>query len=102
MTAACLETYQWTNLLARGDAVSAFEAELYRAMARRPELGRELLDIFSRSRRPGEVLTLRRSARFAFRAMMRPETDRAELLRLLGRELRIDVRHRLQRMRLAR
>ena len=36
---ACL-TYQWTNLLARGDAVTAFEAELYRRMARRPGAGR--------------------------------------------------------------
>ena len=98
---ACLETYQWTNLLARGDAVTAFEAELYRAMARRPELGRELLDVFSRSRQPAAVLTLRRSVRFAALALARPGTGRRDLVRLLARELGIDVRHRLQRLRLA-
>jgi len=98
---ACLETYQWTNLLARGEAVSAFEGELYRDMARRPELGRELLDVFARSRRPSQVITARRSLRFAVRALARPGTDRPELLRWLARELGVDVRHRLQRMRLA-
>ena len=81
--------------------MSAFEGELYRDMARRPELGRELLDVFARSRRPSQVITARRSLRFAVRALARPSTDRPELLRWLARELGVDVRHRLQRMRLA-
>ena len=96
----CLETYQWTNLLARGEEVSAFEAELYRRMSRHPDLGRELLDVFARSRRPSQVMTSRRSAGFAARAFARRGTDRRRLARWLGRELTTDVRHRLQRLRL--
>ena len=72
----CLETYQWTNLLARGENVSAFEAELYRSMSRQPHLGRELLDVFSRSRRPAEVFTMRRGLRLAARALRRRGADR--------------------------
>jgi 2-polyprenyl-6-methoxyphenol hydroxylase-like FAD-dependent oxidoreductase len=97
----CLETYQWTNLLARGEDVSAFETELYRRMSRRPDLGRELLDVFARSRRPSQVITARRSVGFAVRALLRRRTDQPELLRWLARELGVDVRHRLQRLRLA-
>ena len=62
----CLEAYQWTNLLARGEAMTPLEAELYREH-RRPTRSwrRELLDVFSRSRRPAEVFTMRRGLRLA-------------------------------------
>ncbi len=65
----CLETYQWTNQLARGEPMSALEIELYRAAAADAGLARELTDVFSRVRRPGEVATLRRAAVFGTRAI---------------------------------
>jgi flavin-dependent dehydrogenase len=67
----CLEVYQWTNLVGRGEAVSPIEAELYRAASRDPELAGRLIDVFSRVRRPGEVLTARLFARLALRARPR-------------------------------
>jgi len=67
----CLEIYQWTNLLARGEPMSPLELELYRSAARDPLLARALLDVFSRSARPSDVLTVRRGARLAARALAR-------------------------------
>ncbi len=96
---ACLETYQWTNLLARGEEVTPLEAELYREIDGRPERGRELLDVFSRSRRPAEVFTMRRGLRLAARALGRRGADRPEVMRLAARELGVDLRHRLERLR---
>lgn len=65
----CLETYQWTNQLARGEPMSALEIELYRAAAADPDVARELTDVFSRVCRPGEVATLRRAVVLGARAL---------------------------------
>ena len=92
----CLETYQWTNLW-RGDGARSRPS----CTGHGPPSGagtraaRCLLALPA-----AEVLTLRRSARFAFRAGA-PEPT-APSCCVAGRELRIDFRHRLQRMRLAR
>jgi flavin-dependent dehydrogenase len=83
----CLETYQWTNQLARGEPMSALEIELYRAAAADPALARELTDVFSRVRRPGEVATLRRALVFGTRAV-RTTGSPAQVLRATGREAR--------------
>lgn len=98
----CLEAYQWTNILARGDDVTALEAELYRRMHRRPELGRELLDVFARSRRPSEVFTARRAAWLWGAALARRGADRRTVLRLITRDLRTDLRDRFERMQVQR
>lgn len=97
---ACLETYQWTNLLARAGELTALEAELYRDMDGRPDRGRELLDVFARSRRPSQVLTVRRSLRWSARALSRAGADRAGVARLAARELRTDLGNRAERGRL--
>ena len=81
----CLEVYQWTNQLARGEPMSALELELYRAAAQDPDLARELTDVFSRVRRPGDVATLRRALRFGVRAA-RTTGRPAQVLRSTARE----------------
>src|SRR4051812_12281094 len=67
----CLEIYQWTNALARGEPMSALEVELYRAARDDADLARDILDVFSRSARPSDVFTARRTLRFAGRALAR-------------------------------
>jgi flavin-dependent dehydrogenase len=86
----CLEAYQWTNLLARAESLSPIEAELYRAAAADPDLARELIDVFSRVRRPGEVLTARRAVRLAARAFARG--DRASVMHRALLDARVGAR----------
>jgi menaquinone-9 beta-reductase len=83
----CLEVYQWTNLLARGEPMSPLEVELYREAQDDPLLARRMADVFSRSARPAEVLTLRRSARLAARALRRRGSDRVATLAASGRDV---------------
>ena len=76
----CLEVYQWTNVLARGEPMSALEVELYREAQDDPALARQMLDVFSRSARPSEVFTPRRTLRLTRRALARGGADRAGAL----------------------
>jgi flavin-dependent dehydrogenase len=92
----CLEAYQWTNLLARGEPVSPIEAELYRAAAADPELARRLIDVFSRTRRPGEVLTARLALRLATRAFARG--NRARVARRFAADAALSLRHAVDRV----
>jgi flavin-dependent dehydrogenase len=73
----CLEIYQWTNVLARGEPMSALETELYRLAQDDPALTRDVLDVFSRTTRPSDVFTTRRTLRLAWRAFARRGSDRA-------------------------
>jgi menaquinone-9 beta-reductase len=83
----CLEVYQWTNLLARGEPMSPLEVELYREAQDDPLLARRMADVFSRSARPADVLTLRRTARLATRALRRRGSDRVATLAASGRDV---------------
>jgi 2-polyprenyl-6-methoxyphenol hydroxylase-like FAD-dependent oxidoreductase len=76
----CLAVYQWTNLLARGEPMTALEIELYRAARERPALARELADVFARTRPPSKFLTPARLAILTARALLNhPERRRATL-----------------------
>ncbi|HEY3019348.1 MAG TPA: FAD-dependent monooxygenase [Solirubrobacteraceae bacterium] len=72
----CLEVYQWTNLLARGEPMSPLEVELYRVAQDDPAVARQLLDVFARTARPASVLSARRTLRLAGRALARRGSDR--------------------------
>ena len=98
----CLETYQWTNQLARAEAMSPLEVELYRSAARDPDRAREMLDVFSRTRRPSEALPARRGLALAARALMRPGADRPEIVRRAGRDLRGALKDQVERSRAVR
>lgn len=84
----CREVYAWTNQLARAEPVSAIELELYREAAANPALANGMLDVFSRTRRPNQVLTVRRGARLALRALRRPGADRPAILAEAARRAR--------------
>src|SRR3954451_13208098 len=72
----CLEIYQWTNMLARGEPMSSLEVELYRLAQDDASLTRDVLDVFSRTTRPSDVFTPRRTLRFAGRALARSRGGR--------------------------
>ena len=72
----CLEVYQWTNIVARGESMSALELELYRMAATDPAVARRLLDVFSRSARPADVFTARRTLGLMARALGRRGANR--------------------------
>jgi flavin-dependent dehydrogenase len=95
----CLETYAWTNTLARAEPMTALEEEVYRAAARDPELATRVLDVFSRARRPAQALPLRRGAALAIRAIRRPGTRPAAVLRAVRQELLGSIALRGERMR---
>ncbi|HEX5713627.1 MAG TPA: NAD(P)/FAD-dependent oxidoreductase [Solirubrobacterales bacterium] len=93
----CIEVYQWTDRLARGDAMTPLEAELYRQAAADPSLATALLDVFSRLNSPSEFLSPARAAALAGRALARPAGDRRRVLASAGAELRTalaDLRER--------
>ena len=52
----CLETYHWTNFVARAEPVGPVDIAMYTHFAR-PEHAHQLLDLHSRILRPSEVLT---------------------------------------------
>ena len=93
----CLETYQWTNQLGRAERMTPLEIELYRAAAADPELARRFLDVFSRARRPGEVLNGSLALRLAWRAVAHSGGDRLEAIRSAARQLGSDAGGRMVR-----
>jgi flavin-dependent dehydrogenase len=95
--ADCLEVYQWTNLLARGEPMSALEVELYRSAQDDPDLARQVLDVFSRTARPSEVFTARRMLRFAGRALLRRSGDRTATLAGAARDVATALSDRRER-----
>ena len=94
----CLETYQWTNLLARGGGDEPAGGRALPPRQRRPGARQDVLDVFSRTVRPAKLLTARRFARLTARALARGEAGRREILRVARRELRVSARHGLQRL----
>ncbi|WP_460406314.1 NAD(P)/FAD-dependent oxidoreductase, partial [Actinophytocola sediminis] len=95
--AECLEVYQWTNGLARGEAMTPLETELYRAARDRAPLTTRLLDVYSRARRPGEVATPLRFTTLAAAALARASTGRRAVLRALAGDLRTALTDALDR-----
>jgi hypothetical protein len=92
----CLEVYQWTDRLARGEPMTPLEAELYRQAAHDPRIVGRWLDVFSRTRRPTGFLTPARAARVVGGAL-RQGGDRRGVLGAVRDEVRIasaDLRER--------
>lgn len=98
----CLETYQWTNQLARAEAITPLEVELYRVLAADPGRTQQMLDVFARRRAPSEVLTPALGLRLIARALARRGTDRRAVARTAARDLRRALTDRRERARATR
>jgi len=83
----CLETYHWTNTLARASAMTPIEVELYREAAADPALATAVLDVFARTRRPARALPLHQGVRLTARALRHPTADRRTILHAATAEL---------------
>lgn len=94
----CLEVYQWTNVLAQGEPMSALEVELYREAQSDPALARQMLDVFSRVARPSSVTTPRRTLRLTRRALARRRAGRAGALASAARDFAVAFAHWRERL----
>lgn len=93
----CLEVYQWTDRLARGEAMTPLEVELYRQASRDPQLVGAWLDVFCRTRRPMVFLTPARTVSLVGGALVRGAGDRRRVLADVRDEAKIaltDLRER--------
>ncbi|MGE4428536.1 MAG: oxidoreductase, partial [Solirubrobacteraceae bacterium] len=88
----CLEVFQWTNGLARGQALTPLETELYRAASTDPDLARAMLDVFSRSRLPSSVVGPVRAIRILARAIAHPDGSRRDVVTTAAADVRTAVR----------
>src|SRR3954470_9011930 len=93
----CIEVYQWTNVLARGEPMSALEVELYRRAQEDPDLARDVLDVFSRTARPSALFTARRTLGLAARALVRRGSDRTATLASAARDVATALADRRER-----
>jgi len=93
----CLAAYQWTNQTARARAMTPIEVELYRWAARKPERVTAIIDVFSRTKSPSEVLSTRLFATLAARAVFGRAVDRGAVLRSGAAETATTVRDALER-----
>ena len=98
----CLETYQWTNRLARAETITPIELELYREMNADRGRARDLLDVFARTKRPAEAFTPAYAARLAGRALRRGAVPRSQVLKTIARDTRDELRNARERLRASR
>jgi flavin-dependent dehydrogenase len=97
----CLEVYQWTNILARGEPMSSIEIELYRRAQRDPQLAQQMVGVFARSERPSQFISPSRAAGLAVRALVRRGARPTRVLRETARELQTALADRRERIRAA-
>lgn len=86
--AQCLPMYQWANTLGLDDDISPIENAAYRWFAARPDGPSEVLDVFSRRRRPAEVFSPPRVARWVLQVARDPRVPRRALWDTLRRDVR--------------
>ncbi|WP_280232937.1 NAD(P)/FAD-dependent oxidoreductase [Nocardia cyriacigeorgica] len=84
----CLPIYQWTNRLARAEAMHPLEIELYRTATSDRSLAAAVTGIFSRTTEPGAVFTPRRAVGLAAGAVRHTPTAAGAVLADVTRELR--------------
>lgn len=93
----CIDSYQWGNGLGLADDISPLEFASYRWFAARAGGATELLDVFSRRRRPDQVFTVPRVARWALDAARDPNVTLGELGAVLLRDVRRETGRRRAR-----
>lgn len=95
--AECLEVYQYTNRLARGEEMTPLEIELYRAATDDPSLGKAMIEVLSRSRAPRHLVGPVRRVELAARSFSGPQ-GRVAALSAIGREARDILLERAERI----
>ncbi|MFB8003802.1 NAD(P)/FAD-dependent oxidoreductase [Nocardia sp. NPDC056000] len=94
--AECLEMYQYTNRLARGEEMTPIEVELYRAGVADPALGAAMMEVVSRIREPRHLMRSGRKLAIAAGALARAG-DRGAAWRAIVRDAHDEISERAQR-----
>jgi flavin-dependent dehydrogenase len=77
------------------------EAELWRELERNPEFCNEFGNGYTRTVSLQRLYALRRKARWAAKALIRPREDRAGILRFIAADLRLDLAFRVEQAQIA-
>ncbi|MFC8527124.1 NAD(P)/FAD-dependent oxidoreductase [Nocardia sp. NPDC057227] len=87
----CVDIYQWTNKLARGETISPLEHALYRAADTDPAISETVIAIFSRTVDPSSFYTPQRAGKLALRALWNARADPLPVLADIARTARDTV-----------
>jgi flavin-dependent dehydrogenase len=92
-----LATYYWGHKESRVSSLSAVEREFYLEGQDDPQIGRDLVDTFSRQVSPYHLVSVPREVRWTIRALRKPETDRKEVVHFVAAALKLDLAYVLDR-----
>jgi len=86
-----LPTYYWGHKHSRVSSLSAVEREFYLQGEYDPQVGRDLVDTFSRHISPYKFVNLPREVTWTIRALRRPGADRRTIVRWVVAEKTLDL-----------
>lgn len=92
----CEGLYQWTNRLARGEAMRPWEIELYRTAAGDPRFASAVTDLFSRITEPADLFTPYQALSLSTRALWHSRAHPVAVVRDAAREVRDIAADRLE------
>jgi flavin-dependent dehydrogenase len=92
-----LATYYWGHKHSRVGSVSAVELEFYYQGQNDPQMGRDLVDTFSRVISPYKLVSVPREVAWTVRALRKPGTDRREIVKFVAGELKLDLAYVMDR-----
>ncbi|MGQ0844984.1 MAG: NAD(P)/FAD-dependent oxidoreductase [Sporichthyaceae bacterium] len=95
--AEVLATYYWGHKHSRAGEVPTVEREFYYEGQTNPQIGKDLVDTFSRVVSPYKLVSVPREIRWTIRALRRPENDKAEIVKFVAGELKLDLAYVLDR-----
>jgi flavin-dependent dehydrogenase len=95
--AEVLATYYWGHKHSRVSSLSAVEREFYLEGQTNPQLGRDLVDTFSRQVSPYQLVSVPREVRWTMRALRRPGADRRTIVKWVAGELKLDLAYVVDR-----
>ncbi len=90
-------TYYWGHKHSRVGTVGGVEKELYLQGAKDPQIGRDLADTFSRQISPYKLVSVRREITWTIRALRRPDADKADIVKFVAGELKLDLAYVLDK-----
>lgn len=95
--AEVLATYYWGHKASRPGATHPVEMEFFYEGERNPQLGRDLVDTFSRVVSPYKLASIPREIRWTVRALRKPGSDKASIAKFVAAELKLDLAYALDK-----
>jgi len=92
-----LATYYWGHKESRVSSLNPVEKEFYLQGQYDPQLGRDLVDTFSRQISPYKLVSVPREVTWTVRALRRPGADRGAIVKFVTEALKLDLAYALDR-----